>query len=111
MLTALVLTAVFYGAVRLPAVVCPVLSAPIGKACRMGACPSQSCCADSQKNHQLPSTPLAKDSGANYQLLAVLAPNMATVTPIRSLQLSSHFSAADIIVFAPRLPLLCTFLI
>jgi hypothetical protein len=112
MLTALLLTALFTSAVRLSAAVCPVLGAPIGKACQMGSCASKSCCADSQKNHKLPSTPLAKDSGSNYELVAVVTPTIATApTPISALELSSRFSAADIIVSAPKPALLCTFLI
>jgi hypothetical protein len=111
-LTAFLLTALFTSAMRLPATSCPVAGAPIGKACRPGCCANKSCCADSQKNHNVPSPPLAKDSASNYQPVAIVALCLtASVVEFRSIQISPHSVATCVARSAPRLALLCTFLI
>src|SRR5947208_1021672 len=97
---------------RLPASSCPVAGAPIGKACRQGCCANKSCCADSQKNHNVPSPPLAKDGGSNYQLVAVVAPCLTySVVEFHSIQISPHSLAICGASSAPRPAFLCTFLI
>src|SRR5437879_246269 len=111
-LTAFLLMALSASAVRLPANSCPVASAPIGKACRPGSCANKSCCIDSQKNHNVPSPPLAKDGDSNNQLVAVVAPCLTdSVVEFRSIQISPHSLAICVASSAPRLALLCTFLI
>jgi len=76
---AIFISALFASAVRLPATICPVASAPIGKACKMGCCASKCCCVDSQKNHDLPSVPAAKDSGSSLELIALSVPALTTL--------------------------------
>jgi len=111
-LAAFLLTALFTSAMRLPASSCPVASAPIGKACLPVSCAHKSCCRDSQKNHNVPSPPLAKDGGSSNQLIAVVAPCLTdSVVEFRSIQISPHSSAICVASSAPRLALLCTFLI
>jgi len=78
------LLGLFASAVRLPASVCPVSSAPLGQACRMGCCANKCCCADSQKNHNLPSPPAAKDNSSNHEITAVVwatTTNFVTSSP------------------------------
>lgn len=109
-LTAFILLALFASAVRLPASECVVGSAPIGKACKPACCASKTCCAESQKNHSLPSTPLAKDGG-NHGLTAIVAMISTNfVVPFQSLHVVFP-PPADVATLAPRLELLCTFLI
>jgi hypothetical protein len=106
---ALLLTALFVSAVRLPALECVVASAPIGKACKPVCCANKACCAESQKNHSLPSTPLVKDGG-NHALTATVATTSTNfVVPFQSLLVFRP--PAAVATSAPRLELLCTFLI
>ena len=56
--------------------------------------------------------PLAKDGGSSNQLIAVVAPCLTdSVVEFRSIQISPHSSAICVASSAPRLALLCTFLI
>ena len=111
-LTAIMLLALLAGAVRLPASVCPVSSAPLGQPCRMGCCANKCCCADSQKNHNLPSPPAAKDNSANHEISAVVWATTTNFVPSSQLfEASSSSSAVAPASPAPRLELLCTFLI
>jgi hypothetical protein len=108
----ILIAALFSSAVRLPATICPVASAPMGKACEMGCCATKCCCTDSQKNHNLPSVPAAKDSSSNHQLLALAAPSLTNgVMPIRSVELMPTVTPIQITGATPRPALLCTFLI
>jgi hypothetical protein len=112
MLTVFLLTALFTSAMRLPANSCPVASAPIGKACQPECCANKSCCIDSEKNHNVPSPPLAKYDGSNNQLVAVVAPCLTdSVIEFQPIQISPHSLAIRIASSAPRPALLCTFLI
>jgi hypothetical protein len=112
MLTAFLLISLLVGAVRVPASVCTISSAPIGKACRPGCCANQGCCAESQKNHSLPSQPLSKASGANHELTAVVVSNLVTpVIPVHFFELTRASSATCPDRPGPRLAFLCTFLI
>src|SRR5690349_23257154 len=112
MLTAVMLLGLFASVVRLPASVCPVSSAPLGQPCRMGCCANKCCCTDSQKNHNLPSPPAAKDNSSNHEISAVV---WATTTNfvISSPSFDVSFSSSPVAAAssAPRLELLCTFLI
>jgi len=111
-LTAFMLLGLFASAVRLPASVCPVSSAPLGQPCRMGCCANKCCCADSQKNHNLPSPPAAKDNGSNHEISAVVwvtTTNFVTSSP--SFRVSFSSSPVAPASSAPRPELLCTFLI
>jgi hypothetical protein len=111
-LTALLLTALFTSAIRLPASVCAVASPPIGKSCQQGCCGNKVCCADSQKNKSLPSTPAVKDDVANQQLVAIPATGIVAVC--RQFQSSRHadFTLAKTPAStSPQLAVLCTFLI
>ena len=111
-LTAFMLLGLFASAVRLPASVCPVSSAPLGQPCRMGCCANKCCCADSQKNHNLPSPPAAKDNSANHEISAVVwATTTNFVTSSPSFDVSFSSSPVAPASSAPRLELLCTFLI
>src|SRR5689334_493813 len=111
-LTAFMLLALLAGAVRLPASVCPVSSAPLGQPCRMGCCTNKCCCADSQKNHNLPSPPAAKDNSANHEITAVVWVTTTNfVTSSQSFDVSFSSSPVAAASSAPRLELLCTFLI
>jgi len=111
-LTTFLLIGLVASAVRLPASICPVASAPIGKACQMGCCANKCCCVQSQKQQNLPSTPLAKDSASNVQpIIAVAATVIPFVTPPHSFHISSNTSASLVADQAPRPALLCTFLI
>ena len=108
---ALLFSTLVVSAVRLPASVCPASGAPMVKACVQGCCANKTCCADSQKNHRLPSPPLVKN-GESHELNAVIAPSPTTaVVPIRSFDVSPNASAIYTTSSAPRLALLCTFLI
>jgi len=110
-IVAVLLTALFTGAVRLPASMCPAASAQMGKACH-GCCANKKCCADSQRNYNLPSQPLAKDSASNHDLMAVAVVALATESfSFQSLELRPDSSATQFANSAPRLALLCTFLI
>ena len=111
-LTAFMLLGLFASVVRLPASVCPVSSAPLGQACRMGCCANKCCCADSQKNHDLPSPPAAKDSSNSHEISAVvwaMTTNLGNSSP--SFPVSFSSSPVAPASSAPRLELLCTFLI
>jgi hypothetical protein len=111
-LTAFMLLGLFASAVRLPASVCPVCSAPLGQACRMGCCANKCCCADSQKNHNLPSPPAAKDYSSNHEITAIVwatTTNFVTSSPSFDVSFGSwRVAPAN---SAPRQELLCTFLI
>ena len=110
-LAAILLVALFTTAARLPSSPCAVASAPIGKACRPGCCANKACCAESQKNHSLPSQPLIKDT-ANHELTAIAAPTVAI--PNFSIQSSEALPCSQATHFARSAPapaLLCTFLI
>jgi hypothetical protein len=109
-IVAVLLTALFTGAVRLPASMCPIASAQMGKACH-GCCANKKCCADSQKNYNLPSQPLAKDSASNHDLMAVAVVALAKGFSFQSFELRPDSSATQFANSAPRLALLCTFLI
>jgi hypothetical protein len=110
-LTAFLLTALFASVARLPANTCPVASPPIGKVCRQGSCPNKACCAESQKNKSLPSTPAVKDSGASQQLVAIPTTNSpASFAYIPVVERGAAIAKA-IVCAPPRLALLCTFLI
>jgi hypothetical protein len=112
MLAAILISALFASGARLPPTVCPVASVPIGKACQMGCCANKCCCADSQKNHNLPSIPAAKDSGSNHELIAVSAPVLTTANfSLQPVDLRPAFSATNLPSSVPRPALLCTFLI
>jgi hypothetical protein len=111
-LTGFLLTALIVGAVRLPAQSCPVSSSPIGKSCRMGCCANKCCCVESQKNHNLPSIPLVKDTGAHHELVAVTPPTLTTgavQSPPKEISPSSM--AMNVATSAPQRAVLCTFLI
>jgi hypothetical protein len=111
-LTAFMLLGLFASAVRLPASVCPVSSAPLGQPCRMGCCANKCCCADSQKNHNLPSPPAAKDNSSNHEISAVVwATTTNFIISSHSFDVSSSSSPVAAASSAPRLELLCTFLI
>ena len=111
-LTAVVLTALFSSAVRLPAAVCLVASAPIGKACHQGCCANKVCCADSEKNKSLPSTPAVKDAGANQQLVAIpLANSLDAFVQFPVVESVDPGAGKAIIRAQPQLALLCSFLI
>jgi hypothetical protein len=79
----------------------------------MGCCANKCCCADSQKNHNLPSPPpLAKDSGGNHELIAVVAATATNlITFSEPLDIVFVSSAGLIVTSAPRPEILCTFLI
>jgi hypothetical protein len=112
MLTAFMLLALFASAVRLPASVCPVSSAPLGQACRMGCCANKCCCEESQKNHNLPSPPAAKDNSSNHEILAVVSVTATNfVTSSQSFDVTFSSLPVGPANPAPRLELLCTFLI
>jgi hypothetical protein len=91
---------------------CILVNAPSQKACQPGCCANKTCCATSPKNTAPASQPLAKsDAGQQlsatcYATVALPCPNCAAGTeqfrfPVTSLSANS----------APRLALLCTFLI
>jgi hypothetical protein len=84
----------------------------MGKACQPGSCPNKACCADAEKNKSVPSPPLAKDTGANVQMVAVLAPALhAVFGGYQSIE-RRDFACRENVAFAPpRLAVLCTFLI
>ena len=110
--TGVVLTALFMGAVRLPAQACAVLSPPIGKSCQQGCCANKACCAESQNNKSLPSQPLAKDSDAGQQLVAVVFHISPSFSPqLHSLERTDLAVAKIVECDSPRLAVLCTFLI
>ena len=97
---------------RLPANTCAISSAPIGKACQKGCCANKACCAESQKNKSLPSTPAVKDIGANQQLVAIPATNSpALFGHIPSVERADSAIAELIVYTQPQLAVLCTFLI
>jgi hypothetical protein len=105
-------TAVFTGAVRLPASVCPVADATIGKACHQGCCANMKCCADSKKNHGLPSAPAVKDSGANQQLVALPISNRRVLSAEMPLFERAEFvGVKSLDCSRPQLAVLCSFLI
>jgi len=111
-LTAFMLLGLFASAVRLPASVCPVSSAPLGQACRMGCCANKCCCVDSQNNHNLPLPPAAKDNSSNHEISAVVwATTTNFIISSQSFDLSFSSSPVSPASSAPRLELLCTFLI
>src|SRR5262249_9667987 len=96
-LAAMLLTALFTSAVRLPSPGCVIAGAPIGKACHPGSCANKACCADSQKNHSLPSQPLAKESGPNQQLIAILTSSLTNgFVPFRFSETSPDFSVSRV---------------
>jgi len=107
------LAALFVSAVRLPASSCPVLSAPIGQACKQGSCPNKACCANAEKNKSLPSPPLAKDDSTSQQLVAIVAPSLATcLIPVRAVERPTNLSAHRVAASATsKRAFLCTFLI
>jgi hypothetical protein len=108
----MLLAAVFTSVVRLPASVCAFSSAPIGKACHLGCCADKSCCVDSQKKHDLPSPPLAKDGSSNHQLIAIVATSLTiSVFEFHSIEVSPESSANQVGRPTPRPAFLCTFLI
>ena len=78
----------------------------------MGCCANKCCCVQSQKQQNLPSTPLAKDSASNVQPVIVVAVTVIPyVTPPHSFYISPNTSAFLVADQAPRPALLCTFLI
>jgi len=108
----LVITALLTSALGKNPSVCPVSSPPIGKACKAACCANKSCCAESQKNHGLPSQPFAKNLGSNHELIATLASGLTTTfSSVQLAEVPSHFPAVQSVRSAPRLALLCTFLI
>jgi len=110
MLTGVTLAALFASAVRLPATPCPIVSAAIDKACH-GCCANKACCADSQTNKSVPSQPGLKD-GPNFELTAIPVLNPTTAScSIQVLENSPDSTAIRIGSSAPRLTVLCTFLI
>jgi hypothetical protein len=111
-LTMCMLAALFVSAVRLPASSCPVLSAPIGQACKPGSCPNKACCADAEKNKSLPSPPLAKNDSASQQLVAIVAPSLATcLIPVQAVERPTDLSRHVAACATPKRVFLCTFLI
>ena len=111
-LAAFVLTALFTSAVRLPAITCAVNSAPIGKTCKTGCCANKTCCAESQNNRSLPSTPAIKDTGASQQLVAIPTTNSVTIFGrLLSVNRVNLAIAQPRICARLQLAVLCTFLI
>jgi hypothetical protein len=107
----MVLAALLMSAVRLPAMVCPVASSAIGKSCQ-GCCANKTCCADSKGNQNVLSTPIAKNSGGNQELVATASQIVtAKVAHFTTRQSSPQFLVAFIADSAPRPAFLCTFLI
>jgi hypothetical protein len=107
----MVLAALLMSAVRLPATVCPVANPAIGKSCH-GCCANKTCCAESKKNQNIPSTPIAKDSGGNHELVAIVSQVVsAKVAQFTTREPSLRFSAVCIADSAPQPAFLCTFLI
>jgi hypothetical protein len=112
--TVLILTAFFTGAVRLPAVECAVASAPIGKACHLDCCGNKTCCIESQKKqHGLPKPPLSCDNGPNQQLVAIIPFPCLTSAHLEfpEIETSPPSPAIQFTHGAPKRALLCTFLI
>jgi hypothetical protein len=109
--TGMVLAALFMTAVRLPAMVCPVASSAIGKACQ-GCCANKTCCADSKRNQNVLSTPIAKDSCGNQELVAAASQIVtAKASQFTTRESSPRVSAVFIADSAPQPAFLCTFLI
>jgi hypothetical protein len=107
----MVLAALLMSAVRLPATVCPIASSAIGKSCQ-GCCANKTCCADSKGNQNVLSTPIAKDSSGNQELVATVS----QVVTVKAAQFTTRetfprFSAVCIADSAPQPAFLCTFLI
>jgi hypothetical protein len=70
------------------------------------------CCADSEKNKSLPSTPAVKDTGANQQLVAIpLANSLAVFAHVPVVESVDPAGGKTIICAQPQLAILCSFLI
>ena len=111
-LTVCILAALFVSAVRLPAASCPASSPPIGQACKQGSCPNQACCADAERNKSVSSPTLAKENGANAQVVALLAPTLhAAFGGYQGIDRRELVSRESVAFAPPRLAVLCTFLI
>jgi hypothetical protein len=109
--TAMVLAALLMSTVRLPATVCPVASSAIGKSCQ-GCCANKTCCADSKANHNILSTPIARDSGGNQDVVAAASEIVtAKASQFTTRETFPRFSAVCIADSAPQPAFLCTFLI
>src|SRR5262249_42978530 len=111
LLTALMFNAVGVSALRLPASDCIVSDAPLGKACRPGCCTNKVCCADSQKNKSLPSQRLLNTARLPNELRLPLRIQRSQFLRSRPWKHSPDSSAIRIGISAPRLTVLCTFLI
>jgi hypothetical protein len=70
------------------------------------------CCADLQKNYNLPSAPAVKDDGVNQQLVAIAAPDALKFGGrILSFARIDFAAAKSIASSQPQLAVLCSFLI